>query len=62
MDELFARIGGFNMLIKFTTESIDSRIAYLKNKAEIDLLIYLRNFLVLSKPKKNDFEKYMKTR
>ena len=56
MDEMYAKIGGFNFKFSFKNDLNDPKLSYTKNRVEIDLLIYLRVFLITESPKKFDFE------
>lgn len=56
MDDLYVKIGDFNLKILLSDDISDSQISYYKNKTERDLLIYLRGFQMHSKPKQIDFE------
>jgi len=56
MDEMYAKIGDFVIKVDLGKPSFDPKISFAKNRAEIDLIIYLRTFLTHSQPKKVDFE------
>lgn len=56
MNDMYATIGGFNIKISLGKITSDPTTTYLQNKAEIDLLIYLKSFLSHRKLKKIDFE------
>ncbi len=57
MDILYVKIGGFNIKITLTKRhDVEANFAFLRNRVEMDLLVYLRSFLVFEKPKRIDFE------
>ncbi len=56
MKEIYVEIGGFVIRIILGKKTLDPHVSYLINKLEIELLIYLRGFIVQNKRKRFDFE------
>lgn len=57
MDDIYVRLGGFNIKISFDhARKLDPKLDFVRKRLQMDVFLYLKSFVVLKKARKVDFK------